>query len=233
MKLSIIIPCYNESEDITKNVSKVLDYMKKFDFEYELIVVDDGSKDNTYEVISKIEGIVPLTYQPNRGKGGAVKEGIEHAKGEYVLFMDADLSTDLKAIDELIPLLDPNTVVVGTRHHKDSVMPIKPPLKRRIMSFGCKFIVNHKFHFKSTDTQCGFKAFYTEFAKKMVQKQTIYGFAFDVEYLYIAKLNGVKYLELPVVWRDDRGSTVRAFNSSLNFFKDLRKIKKNKKNYII
>lgn len=232
MKLSIIIPCYNEEESILKTIDTVKDYMSKFDFGYEIIVVDDGSKDKTYDVISKIKGIKAVTYSPNRGKGGAVKEGILNAEGDYVLFMDADLSTDLKAIDELIPMLKEDTIVTGTRHHKDSIIPIKQPLKRRITSKGCRVIVNMKFKFNLTDTQCGFKAFPRDFAKKMVEKQIINGFAFDVEYLYIAKLNGYKFKELPVTWRDDRGSTVKVFKSTLEFFKDMRRIKKNKNNYI-
>ena len=231
-KLSIVIPCYNEGRDIKNNAQKVLEYMSKFDFGYELILVDDGSKDNTLEVISNIKGVLPIGYKPNRGKGGAVKEGILNATGEFVLFMDADLSTDLSAIDALIPLLKEDSVVLGTRHHKDSVIPIKQPLTRQIVSKGCRVVVNNKFKFNVTDTQCGFKAFPTDFAKKMVQKQVTFGFAFDVEYLYIAKLNGLKLVELPIVWRDDRGSTVDVFKTTKQFFKDMKIIKKNKKNYI-
>lgn len=232
MKLSIIIPCYNEEQDIQKTIETVKSYMTKFDFDYELIAVDDGSKDNTYEVISKIKGIKPITYKPNRGKGGAVQEGIRNAEGDFVLFMDADLSTDLKAIDDMMPMLENDAVIVGTRHHKESIVPIKQPLKRRITSKGCRVIVDWKFKFNLTDTQCGFKAFSKDFAKKMVEKQIVYGFAFDVEYLYIAKLNGLKFKELPVTWRDDRGSTVKVFSSTMKFFKDMRLIKKNKTNYI-
>ena len=90
-----------------------------------------------------------------------------------------------------------------------------------------------KFGFHYSDTQCGFKCIEGEFAQKMIQKQIINGFAFDVEYLYIAKLNKISTYEIPVIWRDDRGSTVSPLKSSIKFFKDMKKIKKNRNNYII
>ena len=100
MKLSIVIPCYNESKDIASNIEKVKNYLLEKKIEHELIIVNDGSKDNTKEVIESIPNITALSYEKNRGKGGAVKYGIEHANGDVVLFMDADLSTDLEAIDK-------------------------------------------------------------------------------------------------------------------------------------
>lgn len=234
MKLSIIIPCYNESQDIR---SKVLDFtvpfLKENNIDYELILVNDGSKDNTKEVIASIPGVVPAGYDVNKGKGGAVQDGIRKATGDYILFMDADLSTDLKAFNDIIPLLDKYDFVIGSRHIKGAVLPVKAPLKRRIMSKGCHIIVNMKFGFKYKDTQCGFKAIKTSIAKKMAEKQHIMKFAFDVEYLYMAKLNNIPVYEMPVTWRDDRGSTVSPIKSSIKFFKDLRIIKKNKKSYYL
>ena len=91
MKLSIVIPCYNEAQDIAKNVDTVKEYLDSKGFDYELLLVNDGSKDNTKEVIESIPGVVALSYDKNRGKGGAVKYGIENATGDYVFFMDADL----------------------------------------------------------------------------------------------------------------------------------------------
>ncbi len=233
MKLSIIIPCYNESKDIKNKVQDfVIPFLKENNFDYELILVNDGSKDNTKEVITSIPGVIATGYDINRGKGGAVKCGIENSSGDYICFMDADLSTDLKAFNDAIPLLDKYDIVIGSRHMKESVLPIKAPLKRRILSKGCHFVVNTKFGFKYKDTQCGFKIFKSNIAKAIAEKQIINKFAFDVEYLYIAKLNNISVIEMPVTWRDDRGSTVSPIKSSLKFFSDLRKIKKNKKNYL-
>lgn len=231
MKLSVIVPCYNEAKDIIRNSDLILKKLSSLDIEYEILLVNDGSKDNTGSVIQIIKGVKPLSYDKNKGKGGAVKYGIENATGDYCLFMDADLSTDLSAIDTLLPLLGQYDMIIGSRHHKDSKIPIKQPLKRRFIGRCCRFLVNKKLGFKYTDTQCGFKCIRTEFAKKMIEKQIINGFAFDVEYLYIAKINNASVYEIPIIWRDDRGSTVSPLKSSIKFFKDLKIIKKNKTNY--
>lgn len=232
MKLSIIIPCYNESTDILAKSKIVLKKMETLSLESELLLVNDGSKDNTKEIIQTIKGIIPCGYDINKGKGGAVKCGIENATGDYILFMDADLSTDLSAIDTLIPLLDKYDMVIGSRHHKDSKIPIKQPKKRIFIGWCCRKLVNMVFHFHYTDTQCGFKAIKIDLAKQIIQKQIINGFAFDVEYLYISHLNNKTIIEMPIIWSDDRGSTVSPIKSSIKFFKDVFKIKRNKKNYL-
>lgn len=232
MKLSIIIPCYNESKDIAKNVDIVKDYLKENKIDYELIVVNDGSKDNTKEVIESIPDIIPISYEPNRGKGGAVKEGILNATGDYVLFMDADLSTDISAINQVVEIAPTCDLLIGSRHAKGSVIKKKQPLLRVFIGWCCRLLVNMKFHTHLKDTQCGFKAIRLDVAKKIIEKQLINNFAFDVEYIYIAKLNNLTIKELGITWSDDRESTVSPFKSSIKFFKDLRFIKKNKKNYL-
>ena len=232
MKLSIVVPCYNESKDIAKNSEIIKNYLESIKQDYELILVNDGSKDNTKEVIESISGVKALSYEPNRGKGGAVKYGIENATGDYVLFMDADLSTDLEAIDKFIKLAPNYDMVIGSRHAKDSVIKKKQPALRVFIGWCCRKLVNMKFHFKYKDTQCGFKAMRTDIAKKIVSKQVVNNFAFDVEYLYIAKLNNLSIYEMGVIWADDRGSTVSPLKSSIKFFKDLSFIKKHKKTYL-
>lgn len=232
MKLSIVVPCYNESKDIAKNSEIIKNYLESIKQDYELILVNDGSKDNTKEVIEAIPGVKALSYEPNRGKGGAVKYGIENATGDYVLFMDADLSTDLGAIDKFIKLAPNYDMVIGSRHAKDSVIKKKQPALRVFIGWCCRKLVNMKFHFKYKDTQCGFKAMRTDIAKKIVSKQVVNNFAFDVEYLYIAKLNNLAIYEMGVIWADDRGSTVSPLKSSIKFFKDLSFIKKHKKTYL-
>ena len=232
MKLSIIIPCYNEEKDIAKNVDIVLKYLHDNKIKAEVIVVSDGSKDNTYNVIKSIKGIKALGYETNRGKGGAVKYGIEHASGDYILFMDADLSTNLDAIKEVMKNVETYDFIIGSRHHINSKIEVKQPASRRFIGKMCRKIVNHKFHLKLNDTQCGFKAIRLECAKKIIEKQQIENFAFDVEYIYIAKLLNMSMVEIPVRWKDDRTSTVSPLKSSMKFFKDLKRIKKNTDLYL-
>ena len=231
MKLIIQIPCYNEEETLTIALNDLPKHIDGID-EIEYLIINDGSKDNTKEVIEAIPGVKALSYEPNRGKGGAVKYGIENATGDYVLFMDADLSTDLEAIDKFIKLAPNYDMVIGSRHAKDSVIKKKQPALRVFIGWCCRKLVNMKFHFKYKDTQCGFKAMRTDVAKKIVAKQVVNNFAFDVEYLYIAKLNNLSIYEMGVIWADDRGSTVSPLKSSIKFFKDLSFIKKHKKTYL-
>ena len=232
MKLSIVVPCYNESKDIAKNSEIIRNYLETIKQDYELILVNDGSKDNTKEVIESIPGVKALSYEPNRGKGGAVKYGIENATGDYVLFMDADLSTNLEAVKRYIEIAPNYDMVIGSRHAKDSVIKKKQPALRVFIGWCCRKLVNMKFHLHFKDTQCGFKAMRTDIAKKIVSKQVVNNFAFDVEYLYIAKLNNLSIYEMGVIWADDRGSTVSPLKSSIKFFKDLSFIKKHKKTYL-
>lgn len=232
--LSIIIPCYNEGETVKDNITnRVIPYLKYKNIKYELIVVNDGSTDNTLEEIVSLGNVNVVSYTPNRGKGYAIKQGLIEAKGDYILFMDADLSTDLKAIEDVIQFQKDYDLIIGSRHHKASVIVKKQPLLRRFIGLGCRILVNMKFHFHFSDTQCGFKAMNKELAKLLIEKQTIDNFAFDVEYLYIAKLNKKKVKEIPVVWENDRSSTVSPLQSSIKFFKDLKLIKKNKENYYV
>ena len=231
MKLSIIIPCYNESQDIVKNVEIVKNYLREKAIDHELILVNDGSKDNTKEVIESIPDVKALSYDINRGKGGAVKYGIENATGDYVLFMDADLSTDISAIEEVVKLAPNYDVILGSRHAKGSVIKKKQPALRVFIGWCCRQLVNMKFHTKLKDTQCGFKAMRTDVAKKIVEKQLINNFAFDVEYIYITRLNNLSMYELGITWSDDRGSTVSPFKSSVKFFKDIHFIKRHTKHY--
>ena len=231
MKLSIIIPCYNEAKDIAKNVEIVKEYLKEKVIDYELLLVNDGSKDNTKEVIESIPGVKALSYDINRGKGGAVKYGIENATGDYILFMDADLSTDISAIEKVVELAPSYDVILGSRHANGSVIKKKQPALRVFIGWCCRQLVNMKFHTKLKDTQCGFKAMRIDVAKKIVEKQLVNGFAFDVEYIYIIKLNNLSMYELGITWSNDRGSTVSPIKSSIRFFKDIHFIKKHKKDY--
>ena len=231
MKFSVIIPCYNEAQDIVKNVELVKSYLNNKNIDYELLLVNDGSKDNTKEVIEAIPGVKALSYDVNRGKGGAVKYGIENATGDYVLFMDADLSTDLSAIDKVVEEAPNYDIIVGSRHAKDSVIKKKQPALRVFIGWCCRVLVRMVFHTKLKDTQCGFKAMRIDAAKKIVKKQLIDKFAFDVEYIYIAKLNNLTMKEIGVIWSDDRTSTVSPFKSSVRFFKDIGFIRRHKKHY--
>lgn len=234
--LSIVIPCYNEGEKLITNVGKVKEYLDTQLTEciYEIVCVNDGSTDNkTSELFktTKIDKVKFISYDKNHGKGFAVKTGFENSNNDILLFMDADLSVDLSAIKTIMENTDKADILIGSRHHKDTVIPIPQPTIRQFIGRACIFITNFLTHIGVKDTQCGFKAFKKDVAKKIIQKQQIERWAFDVEYLYVAKLNKISILEIPVIWSDDSDSRVSPIKSSISFFKELLKIRSNKKIY--
>lgn len=234
MKISILIPCYNGGQLLKNNLPKLFEYFQIHNKnDIDITVVNDGSKDNTLEILKDIKGITLLSYEINKGKGGAVQYGINHIiPCDAILIMDCDFAASLDSIDKAINELKNDDVVIASRFLKDSVLPIKRSIKRRIISKCCNIIVNLLFRFHIKDTQCGFKCIKYDLAKFMANKQIINGWAFDVEYLYIAKLNNKSIKEIPVTWTESDRSTVHAFKSSINFIKSIFKIKKNKHNYL-
>lgn len=234
---SIIIPCYNEGNKLINNVNKLIEYLYTINIsEYEILIVDDGSTKDTKDICESIavsnKCVKFISYEKNQGKGEAVRVGIENSKGGYILFMDADLSTDISAISKVINLKDNYDVIIGSRRNKETVLVKKQPLLRRITGKCCSILTNFIIPLHLGDTQCGFKAFEGEFAREMVLKQKLKGFAFDVEYLYIAKLNNKKIKEIGIIWENDEDSKVSLLKSSIRFFADLFEIRKNKKRYI-
>lgn len=235
--ISIIIPCYNEGEKLINSINKIKNFLEKHSniSNYEIITVNDGSKDSKTNNIfnsTKINNVKFISYKENKGKGYAIKKGIEKANNNIIIFMDADLSTDITAIDTVISNIKENDIVIGSRHHKDTKITTYQPKLRQLMGYICIFTVKILTHIKVKDTQCGFKAFKKDIAKQIIEKQRINGWAFDVEYLYIAKLKNFSVCEIPIIWHDDSDSTVSPIKSSIAFFKELINIRLNKKHYI-
>ena len=251
MFLSIIIPCYNEGHKLQYNLPIIYNYLfnnTTNDITFEIIVVNDGSTDDTEHIIlNKIKPSVDIyknnkfinfkviTYPNNQGKGFAVKQGISKSDGDYCLFMDTDLSTDLSAIQDVIKYTKQGLdVIIGSRTLKESKIPIKRNFIRKLVSKSCKIITNILIPLNDlSDTQCGFKTIKTDFAKNvLITHQTISRFAFDIEYLYMAKLYNKTIKEIPVLWIDDNDSRVKIAKSSIDFMKSLIQIRKNKEYYL-
>lgn len=248
MYLSIILPCFNEGKKLQNNMPKIIDYViNNIKKEFEIIIVNDGSTDDTkkylYEINKSFKNYIDvpyfknleiISYKKNRGKGHAINIGLKAAHGIYSIFMDTDLSTDLSAIkDSLFYLECGYDCVIGSRKLKDSVLPVARSPFRKALSTFSTILSNIIVPLFIIDTQCGFKAFKTDVLKKYVlEKQIIDKFAFDVEYLYILKLNNIKIKEIPVIWTDDFDSRVGKL-SSLYFILDLFRIRKNKEKYKI
>ena len=238
-KLSIVIPCYNEANKIKNNILKVRDYLKYIKiYDYEIILVNDGSKDNIVDVATEISrefknssNFKFINYEKNRGKGHAVRTGIQASCGDYVLFMDADLSVDISSIEKYWDVKDDADIWIASRRHKDSNMVVSQGIIRKIVSKSCNILTKMITGLKFEDTQCGFKCFKGDVARKIVTKQTLERWSFDVELLTIAQLNGYTIKDFGIQWENDSDSRVSVLDASIKFFKELFYIRKNRKNY--
>lgn len=240
MKLSVIIPTRNQTDKLLRNLKeKIIPYFDEQKIIYDILIESDGSSfDEEKKLEEGLQGmplqVKHLPYEDRRGKGYAVKRAILSSDADYVLFMDADLSTDLSAFEQIKKNLGKYDAFIGSREAKGAKILEKQTFIRRLTHFGSRMLIKMKFRLKGiSDTQCGYKMFRGDIAKAMATRQIIDGFAFDVEYVYFLSLNGFSIKEVPVIWKNDADSSVSAFSSSLNFYKALRQIKKNKKNYLL
>lgn len=233
MYLSVIIPAYNEEKRLPKTLEEIDKYLRKQDYDYEILVVDDGSKDKTVEVtkglISKIKNLIVTGYKKNRGKGYAVRFGMLEAKGDYRLFTDADNSTSIDHVEKIWPEFKKGfDIIIGSRDIKGAVLdPPQPWIRKLILGEGFKLyrkIIIGLWGIE--DTQCGFKCFTKKATEKIFQRCRINRFAFDPEFLAIAKKLGYKIKEIPIYWKNDPESKVK-FKSIIKMALDLIKIRLN------
>lgn len=228
--LSVVIPAYNEEKRLPQSLSKVMEFLKQQSYTSEVIISDDGSTDQTVPLAAEILKEVPhriVTTPQNRGKGHAVRQGVLAAQGEYILFTDADLSTPIEEVTRFLNHLEKDQeVVIGSRALPDSKVMIHQNALRETMgkvfnSIACFFA------FKGIhDSQCGFKAFRRESARKLFGLQKLDGFSFDVEIVFLAQKLGLRLLELPVIWRNSAQSRVRVFLDPLLMFWDVLRIRR-------
>jgi len=239
--LSIVIPAYNEEKRIGRTLDEVLRFLKTQTYRTEVIVVDDGSTDETAKRVSERMSqyhdagheLRVLINTPNRGKGYSVKRGLTDASGEILLFSDADLSSP---ITEAPKLIDPIAarradVTLGSRALNRELIGVHQPRMREfggtVFNLCMRVITGLKFK----DTQCGFKAFRREAALPVFALQRVERFGFDPEVLYIARKQGNRLLEVPVVWNHCEGGELQNklnyLRDSINMFADLIRIRLN------
>lgn len=229
-KLSIVIPAYNERERIVTTIGAIASHVSDLGFPWELIIADDGSKDDTVALCEDLHlaNLIVLKTPQNGGKGSAVQRGMLAARGKFVLFADADNSTPIEEVSKLLVKLDQEgfDVAIGSRAAEGAEEGKKSVL-RKILSCGLRWIVKYIFFIPVKDTQCGFKMYTRDAAQKLHIKQTIMGFSFDLEILYLAAKYGYKIVEVPVSWIDAPGSKVDTRKEVQRFLRDLMKIKTN------
>lgn len=230
--ISIVIPSYNEENRILSSLNNIQRYMDKHFPDYEIIVVDDGSTDNTIGVVTESMKKNPklrlIRNKVNKGKGYSVKNGFLNSKGHYLLFSDADLSTPIGEIEKLMDFIDNHyDVAIGSRGLKESDIKIHQPIHRETMGKIFNLFVRALTIKEFKDTQCGFKLFKRKAALAICKRQQIERFSFDVEMLYIAKKLGYKIKEVPIQWFNSPNSRVNPIKDSMKMFIDLLKIRFN------
>lgn len=228
MRLSLIIPAYNEEDRIGDTVRCAVEYLLIQPYSSEIIIVDDGSQDATAAVVRGIESVsnprvALITLPKNRGKGFAVRTGmLEGAQGEYRVFYDADASTPIEELNKLWPMFDAGAdIVIGSRALSESDIQIHQVWYRETMgrTFNCILRWLGLTRFK--DTQCGFKGFTAHACDVVFKRQTVHRFSFDAELLFIAEKHGLRVKEIPVLWRNRPQSRVHPITDSTRMLIDL------------
>ncbi|MCX8082120.1 MAG: glycosyltransferase family 2 protein [bacterium] len=230
MDISIVIPAYNEERRLGNTLKEVHTYFRNLGLNFEIIVVDDGSKDGTVNVVKQFSIEHPEVklrcHLKNKGKGAAVKTGVLSAEGKIILFTDADLSTPIQEFVKLKQAIDNGyDIAIGSRGIAGAKVKIKQNIIRRLIGilggYIIKIIISNKF----ADTQCGFKMFKNACGKKLFNELKVSGFAFDVEVLYKAIKRGYQVKEIPVEWLNSPESKVNVLKDPLRFLKDIIRIR--------
>src|SRR4030067_3493077 len=229
--ISIIIAAFNEEKRIIPSLLKIKEYINKQNSPYEIIVVDDGSTDNTHTVVRDLIKDIPylkvIHYAPNKGKGHALRTGVLASKGEIILLSDADLSTLIEELSKLLPLIYNHKcdIAIGSRALALSEIVKKQPWWRQSMGKFFNNLVKTLVIEDFKDTQCGFKVFRGDIARNLFKEAQIDRFAYDVEILAIGKKKGGKIGESPVRWLNSPESKVNPVKDSLQMFGDLLRIR--------
>jgi len=230
--LSVVIPAYNEETRIKGSLEKIHTYLDAQAYRHEIIVVDDGSTDNTVKLVKeaaqRIKGLKLIKNGKNRGKGFSIKNGFLNAKGEYLLFSDADLSTPIEELEKLIFWLKKgHDIVIGSRGLKESDIQIHQAWYRELMGKAFNLFVQAIAVPGIKDTQCGFKCLVRNAALAICKRQRIERFSFDIEMLYIAKKFGYKTKEVPICWFNNPHTKVSILKDGYRMCLDLIKIRIN------
>lgn len=233
--LSVVIPAYQEETRLRGSLSSLRDYLINQNYSWEVIVVDDGSRDQTsripLEVFSESEAVKVLQNPKNRGKGYSVKRGVLAANGELILISDADFSTPIQEFEKLHACLNEGwDIAIGSRSLVDSNVQVHQSWYREGMGRIFNVFVQMTVLTGYMDTQCGFKCFHRVKAIPIFSQMLVDGFCFDVEFLFIAKKRGLKIKEVPVQWKDVPQSRVNIVSEPVCMLLDLLRIRRNDQN---
>ena len=213
--LSVIVPAYKEKERIGRTLLEIEEYLSKKDFLYEVLVVVDGSPDNTAEVARnygvQVRNLRVIENKKNHGKGYVVRQGLLEARGKYRLFMDADGSTSIQHLDVFLPEIEKNDtdVIIGSRAIEGSYIQVRQSRHREIMGDMGNWLIRITLGLWAfPDTQCGFKMLSANASQEVARRMVVNRFGFDFELIVLARKLGFSLKQLPVRWLNEEGSTV-------------------------
>lgn len=221
--LSIVIPAYNEERRIAGTLQGLQEYLARQEYTSEILVVDDGSEDQTEKIVrASFPEVTLISYPVNRGKGHAVKVGMLAAHGAYRLFYDADASTPISELEKVWPEFERGAeVVIGSRALRESQIEVRQPMYREYMGRVYNLLLRVLLLTRFPDTQCGFKCLTAECTQTVFPRVTRMGYGSDCEILYIATLDGFPVVEVPVRWINSPDTRVRAIRDSLDMIREV------------
>lgn len=231
-KYSIIIPAYNEAARLGATLDRVLSYIAAQHWDAEVVVVNDGSRDATPDLVKSYAQHWPavrLIENPgNRGKGYSVRNGMLHADGELLLFSDADLSSPIEETPKLFSAIEDGAdIAIGSRWLRPETQTQRQSLLRQLYGRAFNLALRVLLGLKEKDTQCGFKAFTRAAAQELFPKQQIEGWGFDPELLYLARKAHLKVVEVPVAWAHVGGTRISPLRDGLKMLCEVLKIRWN------
>lgn len=228
--LTIIIPAYNEESRLPVTLPQVLAFAEAQPYAVEVLVVDNGSSDRTAEIVQEMAGahsVLSLLNQPVRGKGAAVRKGIQEGHGEYLFICDADLAMPVAEVSKFLPpALSDYDIAIASRE-APGARRYNEPAYRHLMGRAFNLVVRTLAVPGIQDTQCGFKCFHHEVARTLFAMQRVDGWAFDVEVLHIAIRRGYRIVEVPINWYYGEGSRVSPLRDSLRMLLEVLRIRRN------
>jgi glycosyltransferase involved in cell wall biosynthesis len=223
--LSIVVPAYNEGQRIANTLTQSYRYLSKQNYNFEILVVDDGSTDTTIDIVRGYFKEMPrlklIRHKKNQGKGAAVKTGILHATGDWVMFMDADLATPIEMLERLWNQKENYDILIGSRYLENDSIKTPQPLYRKIIAVGGNMIIKTILDLKINDTQCGFKLFKKPVARDLFTRQSMTGWSFDIEILALANILDYSVGEIAVDWHNQAGSHVSPIKDSIKVLKEV------------
>lgn len=233
--ISIVVPAFEEQDRLGDSVGRILAYVEEEKLNAELIVVDDGSKDDTAKIAEASAARFPemptrvIRYETNRGKGYAVRTGLLASRADTAVFSDADLSTPIDELPKLVRPIqnDEFDVTFGSRALDRKLIGTRQPWRREQGGKVMNLVIRTMSGLPFADTQCGFKAFNMKKFRPLLEPMTVDRFGFDVEFLYVAAYHGLRLKEIPVRWNNVEGSKVSVVRDTRRMFAELSQIRRN------